>query len=158
MFARDVKTNSCPIFSPGRCEENCCQVRKTARLCSRKRKERNESSSSEQDNKFSRSSSLGCPLSPLTCEELSERWRSSSLCPLYDDGCGSGRGENVLQELQESALPLSVGDLGWFGHTLSISYFRKNLMTWRRRLWRTRDPGRKLVMQAGEPGRSGAAR
>ena len=145
--------------SPVRCEETCCQVRKTVRLCSRKRKERTESGSSEQDNKFSRSSSLGCP---LTSEELSLRWRSSSLCPLYDDGCGSGRGENVLHEstnvLQESALPVSVRNQhGLSGQTLSTFYSRKNLMTLRR-LWRTPDPERKLVMEAEEQGRSDVTR
>ena len=153
-----VKTNCCPTLSPVRCEENCCQVRRTVRLCSRKRKERTESSSSEQDNKFSRSSSLGCP---LTSEELSLRWRSSSLCPLYDDGCGSGRGENVLHEVQESALPVSVKDISGLvprGQTLSIFYFRKNLMRWRPPLWRTPDPERKLAMQTEEQGRSDATR
>ena len=146
-------------FSPVRCEENCCQVRKTVRLCSRKRKERNESSSSEQDNKFPRSSSLGCP---LTSEELSLRWRSSSLCPLYDDGCGSGRGENVLHEstnvLQDSTLPVPVRDLGWSGRTLSIFYSRTNVMTRSRSPWRTPDPERKLVTEAEEQGRSDVTR
>ena len=159
MLARYVlvKTNCCLTFSPVRCEDNCCQVRKTVRLCSRKRKERTESSSSEQDNKFSRSSSLGCP---LTCEELSLRWRSSSLCPLYDDGCGSGRGENVLvlHEVQESALPVSVRDLGLSSQTLSIFHSRKIVMKWRPRLWRTPDPERKLVMKTEEQGRSDATR
>ena len=150
-----VRTNCCPTLSPVRCEENCCQVRRTVRLCSRKRKERTESSSSEQDNKFSRSSSLGCP---LTSEELSLRWRSSSLCPLYDDGCGSGRGENVLHEVQESALPVSVRNQhGLSGQTLSTFYSRRNLMKWRR-LWRTPDPERKLAMQTEEQGRSDATR
>ena len=102
-------------------------MRRTGRVCSRKRKERQESRSSDQDNKFSRSSSLECP---LAADQLNLRWRSSSLCPLYDDGCGSGRGEpvdtvgpgetqeageageavepSVLHEVQESALPSIV--------------------------------------------------
>ena len=103
----DYVSRSSSVTPGERCEGECCQVRRAGRVCSRKRKERNESNS-EQDNKFSRSSSLGRPPTP---NQQTPRWRSSSLS-------GSGRGEqgesgHVLHEVQESALLPKVRPLTW---------------------------------------------
>ena len=64
-------------------------------ICPRKRKERQDSTS-EQDRKFSRSSSLEFPVT-----DLKVKWRSASVSPMGEDFV---RGEHVLQEVQECSM------------------------------------------------------
>jgi len=83
------------------CEINCCAKMGTIKetgpgcICPRKRKERQDSTS-EQDRKFSRSSSLEFPVT-----DLKVKWRSASVSPMGEDFV---RGEHVLQEVQECSM------------------------------------------------------
>ena len=69
-------------------------------ICPRKRKERQDSTS-EQDRKFSRSSSLEFPVA-----DCKVKWRSASVAPSVED---SARGDHVLHEVQECSDGLLVG-------------------------------------------------
>jgi len=83
------------------CEINCCAKMGTIKetgpgcICPRKRKERQDSTS-EQDRKFSRSSSLEFPVT-----DFKVKWRSASVSPMGEDFV---RGEHVLQEVQECSM------------------------------------------------------
>lgn len=90
------------VPNPSQCREtNCCaemgSIKETAPgcICPRKRKERQDSTS-EQDRKFSRSSSLEFPVA-----DCKVKWRSASVSPMVEDYV---RGDHVLQEVQECSL------------------------------------------------------
>jgi len=81
------------------CEINCCasnmgsiKEKSPGCICPRKRKERQDSMS-EQDRKFSRSSSLEFPVA-----DYKVKWRSASVSPMVEDYV---RGDHVLHEVQE---------------------------------------------------------
>ena len=82
------------------CEPECCgkmgSIKETVMepgcKCPRKRKERQDSTS-EQDRKFSRSSSLEFPVA-----DYKVKWRSASVSPMNEDFI---RGDHVLHEVQE---------------------------------------------------------
>eukprot|EP00092_Neocalanus_flemingeri_P019741 GFUD01021381.1.p1 GENE.GFUD01021381.1~~GFUD01021381.1.p1 ORF type:complete len:979 (+),score=194.06 GFUD01021381.1:418-3354(+) len=83
------------------CETNCCGKMGSIKeispgcICPRKRKERQDSTS-EQDRKFSRSSSLEFPVA-----DLKVKWRSASVSPMVEDYV---RGDHVLHEVQEYSM------------------------------------------------------
>jgi len=91
------------------CEIDCCAMMGSIKnkttagcICPRKRKERQDSTS-EQDRKFSRSSSLEFPVA-----DCKVKWRSASVAPSVED---SARGDHVLHEVQEcSDGLLKLGD------------------------------------------------
>jgi len=86
------------------CEPECCGRMGSIKdvvlgpgcKCPRKRKERQDSTS-EQDSKFSRSSSLEFPV-PADYKDCKVKWRSASVSPMNED---FNRGDHVLHEVQE---------------------------------------------------------
>ena len=98
QFFSDVPNPSHP------CEPECCGRMGSIKdvvlgpgcKCPRKRKERQDSTS-EQDSKFSRSSSLEFPV-PADYKDCKVKWRSASVSPMNED---FNRGDHVLHEVQE---------------------------------------------------------
>jgi len=96
----EISSSDVPNPSPS-CEISCCpkmgSIKEKSPVCGcpRKRKERQDSNS-EQDRKFSRSSSLEFPIT-----DYKMKWRSTSVSPLAEDFV---RGDHVLQEVKECTM------------------------------------------------------
>ena len=109
-FFRPPKTDFSDVpNSTQSCGTNCCAKMGSIKemtpgcICPRKRKERQDSTS-EQDRKFSRSSSLEFPVA-----DIKLKWRSASVSPMVEDYV---RGDHVLHEVQECSMGNMVGNHG----------------------------------------------